>query len=72
MSRPATPDEVKECVWAHPSSDFKRRMEDLKVKQAETLQQMGQRFADQSAERNRMADEAMLRLDDAMVRRLNR
>ena len=63
-SRPATPDEVKERVWAHPSSEFKRRMEDLKIKQAETLQQMGQQFADQSAERNRMADEAMYRRMD--------
>ena len=60
-SRPATPDEVKERVWAHPSSDYKRRMEDIEIKQAETFQQMGQRFAEQSAERNRMADEAMYR-----------
>jgi predicted HTH transcriptional regulator len=60
-SRPATPDKVKERVWAHPSSDYKRRMEDIKIKEAETLQQMGQRFADQSAERNRMADEATYR-----------
>lgn len=60
-SRPATPDEVKERIWAHPSSESKRRSEDLEIKQAETLQQMGQQFAEQSAERNRMADEAMYR-----------
>ena len=34
-SRPAKPDEVKERVWAHPSSESKRRMEDLKIKEAE-------------------------------------
>ena len=59
-SRPATPDEVKERVWAHPSSEHKRRMEEIKAKQAETLQQMGEDFARQSAERSRMADEALL------------
>ncbi len=58
-ARPATPDEVKERVWAHPSSEFKRRMEDVKIRETETLQKMGQQFADQSAERTRMADEVM-------------
>ena len=28
-SRPADPDEVKERVWAHPSSEHRRRQEDL-------------------------------------------
>ena len=60
-SRPATPDEVKERVWAHPSADFKRRIEDLNIKQAETFQQECQQRANQSAEHDRMANEAMYR-----------
>lgn len=58
-SRPANPEEVRERIWAHPSSEFKRRMEDVKARQAETLQQMGQRFAEQSAEQDRIAYEAL-------------
>lgn len=34
ISRPAEPEEVKERVWAHPSAEHKRRMEDLQYEQA--------------------------------------
>ena len=67
-SRPATPDEVKERVWAHPSSEHKRRVEELKIKQAEllikpaeTLQQLHQQAADQAAELDQIANEALAR-----------
>jgi predicted HTH transcriptional regulator len=60
-SRPATPDEVKERVWAHPGSEHKRRLEELEFRRAETLQQITQRHADQSAERSRMTDAALFR-----------
>ncbi|MEX2309314.1 MAG: ATP-binding protein [Pirellulales bacterium] len=33
-SRRATPDEVKERVWAHPSSDHRRKMEELQYEPA--------------------------------------
>ena len=58
-SRPATPDEVKDRVWAHPSSDFKRRMEELTIQQAEAFQQTSQQRADQSAEHDRMFRESL-------------
>jgi ATP-dependent DNA helicase RecG len=60
-SRPATPDEVKDRVWAHPSSEFRKRMEEIRIKEEETVQQTRQRFAERSADRSRMADEAMYR-----------
>jgi hypothetical protein len=40
QSRPATPDEVKAKVWAHPSSEQKKRMEDLKYEQARTAAEL--------------------------------
>jgi predicted HTH transcriptional regulator len=61
ISRPVEPDEVKALVWRHPSSEFRRRMENVQLEQAETLQRMRRQFADQSAERNQMADQAMFR-----------
>jgi predicted HTH transcriptional regulator len=33
-SRPANPDEVKELVWKHPSSEHARRIEDLQYRMA--------------------------------------
>lgn len=48
-SRPAEPGEVKECVWAHPSSEFKRRAEETRLRQSEAILEM-------SAERIRSAD----------------
>jgi predicted HTH transcriptional regulator len=32
MSRPAEPEEVKERVWAHPSSEFKRKTEEIEIR----------------------------------------
>jgi hypothetical protein len=37
QSRPAEPDEVKQHVWAHPSAEFKRRAEELKLRQDEAF-----------------------------------
>lgn len=36
-SRPSTPDEVKERVWAHPSSEFRREAERLKLEQMQDI-----------------------------------
>jgi ATP-dependent DNA helicase RecG len=41
-SRPATPDEVKERVWAHPSSEGKKREEEIQVKALERMLRSGQ------------------------------
>jgi len=48
-SRPATPEEVKERVWSHPSSECKREMEKVTLQQAQTIANMGRSFAEQSA-----------------------
>jgi ATP-dependent DNA helicase RecG len=37
MSRPADPDEVKRHVWAHPSAEFRRKSEELKLRQTEAF-----------------------------------
>lgn len=37
ISRPAGPDEVKSFVWAHPSAEHARKMQDLKYEQARRL-----------------------------------
>lgn len=49
-SRPATPDEVKARILAHPTAEHKKRLEDLNYEMART-------FADQSAKRTSLADE---------------
>lgn len=43
-SRPATPDEVKELVWKHPSSEFKRAVEQQQIRQMEDIQNAGRNF----------------------------
>lgn len=45
-SRPATPEEVKERVWAHGSSEHKRRMEDLKYKMVKSAADQSDRRTD--------------------------
>jgi predicted HTH transcriptional regulator len=40
QSRPATPEEVNAKVWSHPSSEHKKRMEDLKYEQARTAAEL--------------------------------
>ena len=49
-SRPATPDEVKNAVWSHSSSEHKRKMEELKY-------QMAKNAVELSAQRTARADE---------------
>lgn len=53
-SRPATPDEVKELVWSHPSSEHKRKMEELQyrilVDNHESLKRLDEQTAAASAE----------------------
>jgi predicted HTH transcriptional regulator len=40
QSRPATPEEVKARVWSHPSSEHRKRMEDLTYEQARTAAEL--------------------------------
>lgn len=53
-SRPATPDEVKELVWSHPSSEHKRKMEELQyrilVDNHESLKRLDEQAASATAE----------------------
>lgn len=54
QSRPATPDEVKGRVLAHPSADHKKRMEDLNYEIAKSV-------VEQSNKRTAEADEISLK-----------
>ena len=54
ISRPATPDEVKQLVWSHPSSEHKRFLEETKRKWIEMIQNDSQRFSDLSVEQQRI------------------
>lgn len=49
QSRPATPDEVKDNVWSHPSSEMKRKYEELQFQQAQTIVDSGRQFRDELA-----------------------
>ena len=49
-SRPAEPEEVQELVWRHPSSEYKRRLERLRIEGLE-------RQSQESAERLAMISE---------------
>lgn len=42
-SRPATPDEVKERVWAHPSAEFRREAERIRLQQLQQIADSGRR-----------------------------
>jgi predicted HTH transcriptional regulator len=61
ISRPATPDEVKELVWSHPSSEQKRFIEQTNRKWIEMIQNDSQRAADRSDEQQRMANRSLFR-----------
>jgi hypothetical protein len=37
VSRPADPDEVKQRVWVHPRAEFKRKAEELKLRQTQAF-----------------------------------
>lgn len=40
-SRPASPDEVKESVWSHPSSEFRRQAERIQLQQLQDMVDSG-------------------------------
>jgi predicted HTH transcriptional regulator len=52
-SRPATPEEVKRCVWVHPSSEHRREMERLEQRQADNMIRIGEDFANLTQESRR-------------------
>jgi hypothetical protein len=62
-SRPATVDEIVERVWSHPSSEQKRRMEDLTF-------EMARRHAEQSEKRIAEADALSLRMTELQAETL--
>jgi predicted HTH transcriptional regulator len=45
-SRPATPAEVKECVWSHPSSEAQRERERLKLEKEQSELEVSKSFAE--------------------------
>jgi predicted HTH transcriptional regulator len=57
-SRPASPDEVKAKVLAHPSAEYKKRMEELNY-------EIAKNHVEQSAKRVTEADAISLRLMEA-------
>jgi predicted HTH transcriptional regulator len=40
-SRPATPEEVRQCVWAHHSSEYHREIERIKLQQMQGIVDQG-------------------------------
>lgn len=63
-SRPATPDEVKTHVWAHPSSHFQREEERIALERKQLLLDMSKQQQQSMAENARRSDE----LEDRMLR----
>ena len=49
QSRPATPDEVKDRIWSHPSSEAKRNYEDLKLQHHRNIIDGGRQLNDDLA-----------------------
>lgn len=69
-SRRATPEEVKQMVWNHPSSEHKRHQEEiLRQMQQQTVEQ-SRRSAEQAAEQNRKATETMDIISRSVINRL--
>jgi predicted HTH transcriptional regulator len=66
ISRRATPEEVKTLVWKHPSSEYRRRQEEmalrreeLTVKQVEGLVEQSRLSGERSDELRRLANQQM-------------
>lgn len=57
QSRPASPEEVKQKIWSHPSSDYKRRTEDLNY-------EMAKQHAEQTQRRIAESDALSLRMTE--------
>jgi ATP-dependent DNA helicase RecG len=57
MSRPAEPMQVKERVWAHPSSEFKRKAEEIKLRAMEACAAEERRAREDSANQLRAMNE---------------
>lgn len=51
--RTATPEEVKHCVWSHPSADYKREVERIRLQQLQGIADSGRRHADAMDELHR-------------------
>jgi predicted HTH transcriptional regulator len=52
ISRPATPTEVQNLVWSHPSSEHKRFIEEMKRQQMRQIAEQGQRFIEETNDFN--------------------
>jgi predicted HTH transcriptional regulator len=59
-SRPATPDEVKMRVWAHPSAEHKRKMEELNYEMAAHFHEHTKRLDAESADSMAAINRALL------------
>jgi ATP-dependent DNA helicase RecG len=60
VSRPATPDEVKELIWSHPSSEHKRFVEQANRQWITMIQEDSRRHAETSDELHRAANRRLL------------
>jgi len=59
-SRPATPDEVKELVWMHGSSEKRRKHEELMMRMAEDHHDRMSRIQDSYAQTNELLRMSMI------------
>jgi predicted HTH transcriptional regulator len=64
MSRRAEPEEVKERVWAHPSSEYQRQMEQLKVQQMRDHQEHMKAISQSSSDLTRQLRQSYIRRTD--------
>ncbi len=69
-SRPAEPDEVKQLIWSHPSSEFKRREEEFNAQQNTGIVKEADRHCAEMAEMMRVATEDSSRLTDRLNRQI--
>jgi predicted HTH transcriptional regulator len=69
-SRPATPEEVKDHVWKHPSSAYKLRMEEVRLQQTQAFIEQNRLAAQRCDEQSRLANQRSDDLTKEISRRL--
>jgi ATP-dependent DNA helicase RecG len=62
MSRPAEPTEVKDRVWAHRSSEFKRKEEEIEIRAEEAFAEQQRRASEDSADHSRALNEQAMEM----------
>jgi ATP-dependent DNA helicase RecG len=69
VSRRATPEEVQALIWKHPSAEFARRAEELKLRNAELQMQNVQQFMEDSRRTSQLHDEMLMEQRSAFRRK---